>query len=74
MNESRYYLDGSYTVEAPAIFGITIGIIFLMITLGFRVYHTYCSDICAYEISDDNPTDKFRLITYGKELLEEVFE
>ena len=65
--------DASYTVEATAIFGITIGILMAMILLGFRVYHTYSEEILSYERELEDPADTFRLISCGKDVLEEVF-
>lgn len=70
----KHKLEGNYTVEATAIFGISIGIILLMIMLGFRVYYACTEEISDYEVSQDNPADTFRLISFGKGVLEEVFE
>ena len=70
----RKKLEGTYTVEATAIFGITIGIIFLMIAMGFRVYHSYMEEIAAIEVGIEEPAEKFRMISFGKDVLEEVFE
>lgn len=67
-------MDGSYTVEATAIFGITIGIIFLMIAFGFRIYHICTEEILAYEVRIENPAEIFRMISFGKDVLEEVFQ
>ena len=64
--------QGSYTVEATAIFGITITIIFLMVLLGFEVYQNSVEDINAYEYDNEKTVDWFRRISLGKELLEEV--
>ncbi|MCR4674939.1 MAG: hypothetical protein K5675_08000 [Lachnospiraceae bacterium] len=64
--------QGSYTVEATAIFGITIGIIFAMILLGFSVYEEIIEKISLYEASENNPADIFRLIDLGKDVWEAV--
>ena len=66
--------DASYTVEATAIFGITIGILMAMIMLGFHIYHTYSEEIFSYEKKVEDPANTFRLISYGKDVLEEVFK
>ncbi len=67
-------LEGNYTVEATAIFGISIGLIFLMIALGFRVYYVYTEEISEREVRVENPTETFRMISYGKVVLEEVIK
>lgn len=67
-------LEGNYTVEATAIFGISIGLIFLMIALGFRVYYAYTEEISEREVRVENPTEAFRMISFGKVVLEEVIK
>lgn len=67
-------LEGNYTVEATAIFGISIGLIFLMIALGFRVYYVYTEEISEREVRVENPTETFRMISFGKVVLEEVIK
>ncbi|MCR5545943.1 MAG: hypothetical protein K6F30_05635 [Lachnospiraceae bacterium] len=67
-------LDGSYTVEATAIVGLSITIIFLMIILGFQVYHDALRDISEYEVVEDDPAKTFRWISLGKDIWEEVKE
>ena len=66
-------MEAVYTVEAAAIFGLTIGFIFLMIVLGFNVYYAYTDEILTYEKSEVEPADLFRLISYGKMAAKEVF-
>ena len=67
-------LEGNYTVEATVIFGISIGLIFLMIALGFRVYYVYTEEISEREVRVENPTETFRMISFGKVVLEEVIK
>ena len=70
----RWKEEGSYTVEAAAVFGTILIMVFLMIMFGFRVYHRYMEEIASYEISESDPAEKFRLISYGKDVLEEVLK
>lgn len=68
------YLDGSYTVEATAIFGFILGVLLALMLLGINVYETTVSDIEEQKISDENPTDIFRKLEFGKKVVKEVME
>jgi hypothetical protein len=61
-------------VEAAAIFGMIVTIVFSMIVFGFQVYHKYTEEISSYEVTETNPVERFRLIAYGKDVLEEVLK
>ena len=65
------YLQASYTVEATAIIGMTMLILMSMILLGFETYHHTVEEVCAYEESDEKPTDVFRFICAIRSLKEE---
>ena len=66
-------MQGSYTVEAAAVFGLIMGIILLLFLLGFQIYHETLNEI--YDCKDvimEDPGENFRRFSLGKELLEEV--
>ena len=68
------YLEGSYSVEATAIFGFILGFLFVMILFGIDVYENTLCDIGEYEMSEENPVEVFRKIELGKKVIKEVLD